>query len=168
MGAIYLTLQNLPRHERYKPQNIILVGVIPGPKEPKKTINSYLTPLVLELQEAWRIGFNFTDAQNKTVCVKLCVSCVTCDIPASKKVSGFLSHNAALGCNKCLKKFDVRFGQCTNISGYNRENWHLRSKEQHNNGLEKIRMEYTKTGLQSAESKYGIRYSVLMSLPYYV
>ena len=153
--------------DNYKPQNIILVGVIPGPKEPKKTINSYLTPLVLELQEAWTNGFNFIDAQNRTVCVKLCVSCVTCDIPASKKVSGFLSHNAALGCNKCLKKFDVRFGQRTNFSGYNRENWHLCSKEQHNNGLEKIRMEYTKTGLQSAESKYGIRYSVLMSLPYY-
>ena len=28
-------------------------------------------------------------------------------------------------------------------------------------------MEHTKTGLQAAESKFGIRYSVLMSLPYY-
>ena len=26
---------------------------------------------------------------------------------------------------------------------------------------------YTKTGIQAAESKYGVRYSVLMSLPYY-
>lgn len=40
IGAIYLTIQNLPRNERYKPQNIIIVGVLPGPREPKKTINT--------------------------------------------------------------------------------------------------------------------------------
>ena len=36
VGAIYLTIQNLPHDERYKTENIILVGVIPGPKEPEK------------------------------------------------------------------------------------------------------------------------------------
>lgn len=35
VGAIYLTVQNLPRDQQYKEQNIILVGVIPGLKEPK-------------------------------------------------------------------------------------------------------------------------------------
>ena len=99
--------------------------------------------------------------------IKLCVSCVTCDIPASRKVCGFVSHNAALGCNKCLKKFEVKFGQRSNFSGYNRDSWQLRSKEQHKSGLEKVRMGHTKTGLQAAESKFGVRYSVLMSLPYY-
>lgn len=34
VGAIYLTVMNLPRHLRYKRQNIILVGIIPGPHEP--------------------------------------------------------------------------------------------------------------------------------------
>ena len=34
-GVIYLTSLNLPRNERYKPENIILIGIIPGPKEPK-------------------------------------------------------------------------------------------------------------------------------------
>ena len=133
----------------------------------KKTINSYLTPLVLELQEAWRHGFSFLTPNNQTVHIKLCVSCATCDIPANRKVCGFVSHNAALGCNKCLKKFEVKFGQLSNFSGYNRDSWQLRSKEQHKSGLEKIQMEHTKTGLQAAESKFGVRYSVLMSLPYY-
>lgn len=35
VGAIYMTIQNLPRSERYKLENILLIGVIPGPKEPK-------------------------------------------------------------------------------------------------------------------------------------
>lgn len=37
VGAIYLAIQNLPREERYKEENIILVGVLPGPSEPKLT-----------------------------------------------------------------------------------------------------------------------------------
>ena len=53
VGAIYLTVQNLPRKERYKPENIILVGIIPGPNEPKLNINLFLIPLVLNLKEAW-------------------------------------------------------------------------------------------------------------------
>lgn len=51
VGAIYLTILNVPRSIRYKTENVILVGVIPGPKEPKYTINSYLTPLILDLNE---------------------------------------------------------------------------------------------------------------------
>ena len=31
VGAIYLTIQNLPREERCKPENIILVGIILNP-----------------------------------------------------------------------------------------------------------------------------------------
>ena len=34
---------------RYKIENIILVGIIPGPKEPHLILNSYITPLVQEL-----------------------------------------------------------------------------------------------------------------------
>ena len=167
VGAIYLTIQNLPRHEWYKPENIIIVGIFPGPKEPKKCINSYLTPLVLELKEAWSIGFSTVAAQNIPVCIKLALTCVACDIPASRKVCGFLSHNATLGCNKCLKRFDVQFGKPTNFSGYDRNNWILRSKEQHHNCVEEIVKEVTKTGLQAAESAYGLRYSVLLALPYF-
>ena len=34
--ALYLSMQNLPRHERYASENILLVGVVPGPS---KTMN---------------------------------------------------------------------------------------------------------------------------------
>ena len=110
-GVIYLTILNLPRNERYKPENIIVVGIIPGPKEPKQTINSYLMPLVYELKEAWELGINVKSHDNSVVCIKLALSCITCDIPATRKVCGFFGHNATLGCNKCLKEFDVTFGE---------------------------------------------------------
>lgn len=34
VGAIYMTVMNLPRDMRYKRENVILCGLIPGPKEP--------------------------------------------------------------------------------------------------------------------------------------
>ena len=42
---------NLPREIRYKRENVILVGLIPSPKEPPLTITSYISPLVSELLE---------------------------------------------------------------------------------------------------------------------
>ena len=167
VGAIYLTIQNLPRSIRYKPENIILIGIIPGPGEPKKTINSYLTPLVVELKEAWENGFYVHSPDNIPVCIKLALSCITCDIPASRKVCGFLSHNASLGCNKCLKNFNVQFAESTDFSGFDRENWDERTRDQHFRDVENVMKQTTKTGIQSAESKYGVRNSVLLPLPYF-
>ena len=44
VGAIYLTVLNLPREVRNKPENVLLVGLIPGPNEPERDINSFLKP----------------------------------------------------------------------------------------------------------------------------
>ena len=40
VGVIYLTVLNLPRYLHYKCENVILVGIIPGPHE-TKSINSF-------------------------------------------------------------------------------------------------------------------------------
>ena len=105
VGAIYLTVQNLPRSQRYKEENVILVGIIPGPSEPSLTMNSYLAPLVQELQQSWNEGFTVRTSSNMPIKIRLARTCVACDIPASRKVCGFLGQNAAFGCNKCYKKF---------------------------------------------------------------
>ena len=51
VGVIYLCLNNLPRTLRYKRENIIIVGIIPGPSEPKLIMDSYIMPLVQDLKE---------------------------------------------------------------------------------------------------------------------
>ena len=53
VGVVYLVLLNLPRSLRYKRENIVLVGVIPGPTGPSLLINTYLNPLVLEFFNLW-------------------------------------------------------------------------------------------------------------------
>ena len=82
-------------------------------------------PLIIELKKAWETGFHVRKPDNSSVCIKLALSCVTCDIPATQKVCGFLTHNASLGCNKCLKRFNVMFGEPTDFSGFDHENWIL-------------------------------------------
>ena len=69
LGAIYLTIQNLPRSLRYKPENILLVGIMPGPKEASSNINSYLRPLVQGLEEAWKNGFSLMNAHQVPIIV---------------------------------------------------------------------------------------------------
>ena len=54
LGAIYLTVLNIPRDMRHKTENVILVGLIPGPHEPSHDLNSYLEPLVQDLLRLWK------------------------------------------------------------------------------------------------------------------
>ena len=46
IGAIYLTVMNLPRNLRFKQENVLLVGLLPGPREPKHNVNAFIDPLV--------------------------------------------------------------------------------------------------------------------------
>ena len=167
LGAIYLTIQNLPRNVRFKPENVILVGVLPGPREPRRTVNSYLTPLVIELQKAWNSGFSLPTCLGVEITVKLALSCVACDIPASRKVSGFLGHTAALGCNKCMKVFSTHADGFRDYSGCDEGNWQRRDGVTHRRNVDQVAKETTQTGMSAAESKYGVRYSVLLALPYF-
>ena len=42
VGALYLTIMNLPYNLRFKRENIILLGIIPGPCEPPRDVISTL------------------------------------------------------------------------------------------------------------------------------
>ena len=136
-GAIYLVIQNLPRTERCKEENVLLVGVIPGPREPKLSINSYLMPLVEELKEFYYNGVVLRSPHCNPITVRLMLAYSSCDIPASRKVFGFLSHNARLGCNKCLKEFVIKKNDVNDYSGYDRGTWTLRTSQQHRNTVKR-------------------------------
>lgn len=56
VGAIYISILNFPRRLRYQ-ENMILVGIIPGPNEPSLHINSFLEPLVEDLE---RCGYDYS------------------------------------------------------------------------------------------------------------
>lgn len=168
VGAIYLTIMNLPRSMRYKRQNIILVGLIPGPSEPAHDINTFLGPLVKELVRFWD-GISMQVRRGSSVedeVVRCALLGCACDLPAGRKVCGFLGHSASLGCSKCLKRFSGSVGNM-NYSGFNRSTWPPRTNEIHRQSVQSILQCKTKTEQSKKEAELGCRYSELMKLPYF-
>ncbi len=86
---------NLPYQVRFKRENIIVLGIIPGPREPKTDINQYLLPFVKELQK-----FETGVLMDVHGCVLFGVAC---DLPAGRKCCGFLGHSANHAGTRCLK-----------------------------------------------------------------
>ncbi len=64
---------SLPRKDRFLQENIILVGVIPGPKEPSLLMNSFLKPLVEEFKKLWT-GVVLKNNDNRSIVVNRFVS----------------------------------------------------------------------------------------------
>ena len=62
-GAIYGVICNLLRKVRFKRENMLYLGLLPGPKEVEKhKINHYLSLIVDELLEFWN-GFNLPNGK---------------------------------------------------------------------------------------------------------
>ena len=119
-GAIYLNILNFPRHERCLQENVLLVGVIPGPKEPPLHIKSFLRRLVNELNQMWS-GIRLKHANGHNIIVHGALICVGCDVPPARKVGGFLGHHATKGCSKCTTSFPTEtFGDKAN---FDRSTW---------------------------------------------
>ena len=137
----------------------------PGPHEPKHDINSFLAPLVSELKQFWSgVELNvFLMEMKKIRCALLCVAC---DLPAGRKVCGFLSHNAHFGCSRCWKKFRGSVGSM-DFSGFDREHWRTRTGSEHRMLATRQICMTTKSYRDDAESSSSCRYSVLLELPYF-
>ena len=165
---IYLVIANLPRSERYKLENIIIVGIIPGPNEPKKHMNSFLKPMVDELLDLWEGCYIQTSSALGIVPVRCALLCVSCDLPATRKVCGFTSHSSLHGCSKCMKSFPCEsFGRKSDYSGYNRHSWPVRTNFLHKEHILKYNDACTASDHRELERKYGVRYSELLRLPYF-
>ena len=165
VGAIYLTVLNLPSSLRNKLQNVCLVGILPGLREPKCDINSFIDPLVADLNRFWK-GVEMTVKGNEKRKVRCAILCVSCDIPAGRKLCGFLSHSACLGCTRCFKVFPGPVGD-RDYSGFSRESWRPRSEGEDRKDVEEVLECRTKSERKIAESRLGCRYSSLLKLSYF-
>ena len=62
-GVIYAVICNLPRDVRFKPENVLILGILPGPNEVKlHKVNHYLSPIIMELESLWEgVNLNHTN-----------------------------------------------------------------------------------------------------------
>ena len=96
VGVMYLTVINLPRALRFKRENVIIVGIIPGPSEPQRHMNTFLRPLVDELLQPWEGVLMKIPRFTTPKLVRCALLCVACDMPAGRKACGFLAHREVL------------------------------------------------------------------------
>ena len=165
-GALYVSILNLPRSERYSADNTVLLDVIPGPKEPELTVNTFLEPFVNELLKLWNGVLMRTTST--TVLVRAALLCVACDIPAARKVCGFTGHNSIKACSKCAKVFPTHsFGDKPDYGGFNRDDWPPKTLREHKEAALKHQQVTNRTAQKDIERESGCRYSVLLKLPYF-
>ncbi|XP_068708243.1 uncharacterized protein [Montipora foliosa] len=103
-GVLCMTVLNLPRSVRYQKKWSMLIGIIPGPEKAQRHINSFLKPIVDDLllfYEGIKIsGLGIANRHQEAI-TRAVLSPVLGDIPASRKISEFLSYKANRPCDKC-------------------------------------------------------------------
>jgi len=100
VGVLYLVILNLPRTIRFKPENVLIAGIIPGPKEASLTeMNSYLRPFVKELKLLWSDGFTMKH-KGENITIHAALLATLCDISTTAKFGGFLGHSSKHACWK--------------------------------------------------------------------
>ena len=167
VGLVYLVIENLPRHKRFNLENIIIVGCIPGPNEPKLTVNSFLKPLIDELLELWHGVFIKSQSAFGFTSVRCMLTSISADIPATRKLCGFFSHNARRGCSKCLKEFVTdQFNSKPDFSGFDNTSWISRDHLSHMHILNQIMQKKLVSERKEIQKAWGVRHSELVRLPY--
>ena len=103
--------------------------------------------------------------------MKAALLCVACDIPAARKVCGFLGHMAKLGCSKCTKVFDISSETghiCFSDSDVGEDlESPLRNETDHREQADLASMQTNQAARDRVEAQYDSRFSVLMLLEYF-
>jgi hypothetical protein len=169
-GAIYASICNLPRAERNKPENIIYLGFLPGPKEADKNqMNHYLSPIVDELKElweGWKVPITYENQDGLNIRVAIIVG--SSDIPATRKLFGHGS--AVMKCHRCPKRsrYSEKFKKTHYGGMHDYEQWISESADpqEHRRHAQEWLGFDTRGTRDSHFKEHGVRWSELLRLPY--
>jgi hypothetical protein len=165
VGVISVVCLNIPPEQRYKPENMFLAGIIPGPREPPvDACNHFLTPLVDDLLDFWDPGvfFSATSKYPNGRRVRCALIALVCDLPAARKIAGFAGHSANHFCSRC---------KCTEnnetLNNFDIKSWNFRENTECRKEGEQFKAAPTATRATEIFKWYGRRWSELERLPYF-
>lgn len=160
---IVMVCLTLPWNIRYLPENIFLVGIAPGPKEPKvDEINWILKPIVEQLKQLWIPGIRLSRTADypQGRLVKAGLLPFFGDLPALRRTLGFASCNHNLFCSFCyLKKKDI-----VNLES---NTWVRQTAEDHKYWSDQWKNAENDKMRDGILKSKGFRYSVLSDLEYW-
>ena len=105
IGSVTLVCLNLPLSLQYKPENLYLAGILPGPREPDyNQINHFLNPIIQRFLVLWRDGSWFTRTVQcpRGRLSRSAIAGLVCDLLGSRKVSRHVHHSMHWFCSWCL------------------------------------------------------------------
>jgi hypothetical protein len=95
---------NLPLDIRYKPENMYIAGIIPGPHKPSLTeLNHYIRPLINDLHASWTRGVRFsrTALEPEGRLTRSAIVACVCDLQAARKLSQTSPPRSHFYCTVC-------------------------------------------------------------------
>ncbi len=161
--AIWLILLNLPSHLRYRPENMFLAGVIPGPRKPSLSdVNHSIKLLVDVLLEFFDPGVWYSrTARHRYGCrVRAILVPVVSDMLAARQAGGFASPTATFFCTLCNLKVQ-------DIENIDKRTWPERDVGKHVRVARQWRDAQTIEEQEILFRNHGIRWSPLLDLPYW-
>ena len=167
VGVIYFVIMNLRCSGRFKFENVLLGGIIPSlDSEPK--LFTFLDPGVNELNGLWKGIQLKTSLLTVPLTVVAALLCVAADIPATRKICGFVRHSASRACSKCFKFFQGGFREKKDFSGFSdRLSWPERNGLTHERNYEKLLTAKSKADYTRLSRMYGVHLSALTKLEYF-
>ena len=165
LSIIAMACLNLPPSIRYKPENLYLAGIIPGPDEPKlEKLNSYMSPLVTDLKKSWTDGvfFSRTALHPHGRLTRCGVAVGVFDLPAGRKAAALAGHSTAWFCSIC----DLN-GRAQNLHRTDYEAWPHRNPQDMRYWAEKWRDASSVAERTKIFQAHGVRWSELWRLPYW-
>lgn len=116
--------------------------------------------MIEELNEMFFDGFSVLTPHNINIKMQLAISCVMCDIPATRKLCGFSAITPILAVTNVTRTLVLMIV----ILVY----WiEARTVLEHREQCRKINLEITKKKMSDAECKFGVRFSALLKLSYF-
>lgn len=151
VGSIVLSCLLLPPNMRKKTENLCLVGIIPGPREPSgDEIDHFLRPLVQIMKESWHEGAVFrTHEYPHGRLVRSAIALSVNDLPMARKIMGVANY-----VDKNITKEGI-------------DSWRTRTLQKVREDAQKWRNAASPKERKRLYSKTGVRYSVLMELEYW-
>lgn len=160
--GIYLVCLNLPPDIRHNPENMYLVGVIPGPGKPSLTqINHFMKLLVADLKEFWSPGvwFSRTAKYQNGRHVRCALVPVVCDALGARQIVGIGSATSRYFCTYCYLPIQE-------IENTNRATWPKRDPATHQ-AHARAWLDADTAGRDFIFKQTGVRWSELLELPYW-
>jgi hypothetical protein len=165
-GILSAVCLNLPLDIRYKPENMYIAGIVPGPSEPHTTeLNHYVRPIIDDFLVSWERGVHYS----RTACyptgrdTRSAIALGLGDLPAARQLTaqaGHASHNYCTRC-KCfhqdtLCRVDI-----------DHSDWTPKDPQTERRKAENWKNAQSRIAQEKLFTKHGVRWSELWRLPYW-